>query len=377
MKRVLIVDDEKSFLLSLIDGLSVHRDKFQVVTAENGREAVSVLQALPVDLLVTDLKMPEMDGFELLAWVSREQKNLPVIVMTAFGTAEIEARLAEMGTLQYLEKPLDLNMLQESILNGLNTDEKSYIHGITLATFLQLMRVEQKNCTLKIASTDKVGYLYLRNGELLDAELEELSGEAAAFEIVAWENAEIEMDGTCWRNKAVITQPMEHILINAFHKKDEKTYDDAHFSKDSAKNATRVAKQHSGEYQGQGVNKKVQTVKPQGPAPDEIIRKRLLEIIQKNTNITEYVIFDQQGFPKDTNSGKCSIAIFDPTVFMHMADQFDNLISFGSCNLFSFNTSKHYQCLLFTCRGHRILLKLQPGIQPQLLVKVINNYVNR
>ena len=141
MKRVLIVDDEKSFLLSLKDGLSVHSDKFQVVTAENGREAVSVLQAMPVDLLVTDLKLPEMDGFELLAWVSREQKNLPVIVMTAFGTAAIEARLAKIGTLQYLEKPLDLNMLQESILNGLNTDEISYIHGITGQNESLMMRL--------------------------------------------------------------------------------------------------------------------------------------------------------------------------------------------------------------------------------------------
>ena len=89
MKKVLIVDDEKSFLLSLEDGLKKHSDKFQISTAENGQEAVSILKTMPIDLLVTDLNMPIMDGFELLAWVSREKRDIPIIVMTALWTSEV------------------------------------------------------------------------------------------------------------------------------------------------------------------------------------------------------------------------------------------------------------------------------------------------
>ncbi len=82
MKKILIVDDEKSFLLSLKDGLKKHSGRFQVFSAENGRQAVEILRSMSIDLLVTDLKMPEMNGFELLAWTSRHQPQLPVIVMS-------------------------------------------------------------------------------------------------------------------------------------------------------------------------------------------------------------------------------------------------------------------------------------------------------
>ncbi len=103
MKKILIVDDEMSFLLSLKDGLKKHEGKFQVVMAENGRKALEILRTTSIDLLVTDLKMPEMNGFELLAWVSRHKPQLPVIVMSAFGTPEIEARLESYDALQFLE----------------------------------------------------------------------------------------------------------------------------------------------------------------------------------------------------------------------------------------------------------------------------------
>ncbi len=114
-----------------------------------------------------------------------------------------------------------------SIQNNVSAFEsktKSYIHGITPATFLQLMNAEQKNCTLKVMSAGQTGYLYIRRGELLDAEIVGLSGEAAALEIVTWENAEIEMDGICQRNQVVIKRSLEYILIAAFQRKDEQLH---------------------------------------------------------------------------------------------------------------------------------------------------------
>ncbi|HDH98197.1 MAG TPA: response regulator, partial [Deltaproteobacteria bacterium] len=70
MKNVLIVDDEKVFLLSLSDGLKSYSDEFNVLIAFNGKEAVKILNSSKIDLVVTDLKMPEMDGFQLLAYLT-------------------------------------------------------------------------------------------------------------------------------------------------------------------------------------------------------------------------------------------------------------------------------------------------------------------
>ncbi|MGQ9474106.1 MAG: response regulator, partial [Candidatus Caldatribacteriaceae bacterium] len=115
MKNVLIVDDEKSFLLSLADGLSAYAADFNVLTAENSKEAVDILKSAKVDLVITDLKMPEMDGFELLAYMSRNSPSIPVIVMTAFGSPEIEERLQAQGISLYLEKPVDFDILVSKI----------------------------------------------------------------------------------------------------------------------------------------------------------------------------------------------------------------------------------------------------------------------
>ena len=118
-KYVLIVDDERPFLLSLSDGLSTYKKDFTVLTALNGKEAVKILNGYRIDLVITDLRMPKMDGFELLAYMTQHYPEIPVIVMTAFGTPEIESQIYSMGRFQYLEKPMDITVLANSIFSGL------------------------------------------------------------------------------------------------------------------------------------------------------------------------------------------------------------------------------------------------------------------
>lgn len=119
MKHVLIVEDEKTFQLTLLDGLRKYEKDFRVLTAENGMVAKEVLEKLPIDLVVTDLKMPGMDGFELLSLIRREHPYIPVIVMTAFGNPELEKWLQSIGIFAYLEKPIDFIDLTNKILSAL------------------------------------------------------------------------------------------------------------------------------------------------------------------------------------------------------------------------------------------------------------------
>jgi len=118
-RTVLIVDDETSPLLSLTEGLKDYADLFDVVTAENGRQAVAVLEASPVHLVVTDLRMPEMDGFELLAHLSRHFPDMPVIVMTVLNAPEIESLLISEHPFTLIEKPIDYDELVAAIKTGL------------------------------------------------------------------------------------------------------------------------------------------------------------------------------------------------------------------------------------------------------------------
>jgi CheY-like chemotaxis protein len=117
--EVLIVDDEESFVLSLAEGLSAYRKFFNLRTAPNGAEAVKVLKLSPIDLVITDLSMPKMDGFELLAYMNRNYPKIPVILMTAYGTPKIEEIVSNMGIFRYLEKPLDINSVADNIFDAL------------------------------------------------------------------------------------------------------------------------------------------------------------------------------------------------------------------------------------------------------------------
>jgi CheY-like chemotaxis protein/predicted regulator of Ras-like GTPase activity (Roadblock/LC7/MglB family) len=224
MKSVLLVDDEKNFLLSLADMLKDNEDEFSIKTAVNGKLAAAIIDSGNVDLVVTDLNMPEMDGFELMAHISQVNSELPVIAMTAYGTPEMESRLRNMGAFQYIEKPIDFDSLLRKIKDGLKAGStKGHVAGISLASFMQLLELDKKTCTLHIKSGKHRGDMYFKQGELISARTGKISGQDAAFEIINWDNAEIEIENICKfdEDKRDINVPMGFLLIESARVKDE------------------------------------------------------------------------------------------------------------------------------------------------------------
>jgi twitching motility two-component system response regulator PilG len=100
--------------------------------------------------------------------------------------------------------------------------EKSnvFITGFTLANFLQLINLEQKTCTLKVKSKNKVGYLFLNKGELVNAAADGMDGERAATRIISWQNVQTEVQDSCQTERKVHT-PLMHILLNSTRHADE------------------------------------------------------------------------------------------------------------------------------------------------------------
>lgn len=222
MKKILIVDDENNFLLSLEDGLKEFSESFSIATAHNGKEAVAVMDREEVDLVITDIKMPDMDGFELLAHLSAAHADIPVIVMTAFGSSEIEERLDSLGAFQYIEKPIDFDVLIEKVNEGLAAAEKGHITGVSLASFMQLLSLDKKTCTLNVSSGEHVGTIFFFEGELMNAFTETLQGQEAALEIACWDPVEIEIQHLCRQREKIIDAPLGFVLIESARMKDER-----------------------------------------------------------------------------------------------------------------------------------------------------------
>ncbi|MFP4476271.1 MAG: response regulator [Desulfatibacillaceae bacterium] len=224
MKKILVVDDEKSLIYSIQDGFDSHSDEFKVLTAPNGLEAVKTLEKTPVDLVVTDLRMPEMDGFELLAYISSNLPTVPVIVMSAYATPQIEEKLREMGALDILRKPLDFDVLAKCVLDGLNQGVPGgSVTGISVGSFLQLIEIEQKTSLLEMhGENGQKGHFYFKAGVLHDAVCGDLRGERAALEMLGWGRVQIRFRNLPKKKiRRKIHTKLMHLLMEASRMKDE------------------------------------------------------------------------------------------------------------------------------------------------------------
>ncbi len=122
-KRILIVDDEPSIRKVLSAQLG--RDGYEVATAENGADALALLDTEPFDLVITDLRMPGVDGMELLGYCITRFPGLPVILITAHGTVDTAVEALKIGAQDYITKPFDQDELRQVILKALATEERS------------------------------------------------------------------------------------------------------------------------------------------------------------------------------------------------------------------------------------------------------------
>lgn len=213
MAIILIVDDDKTFLLSLVEGLRAHDQEFEIRTAENGKIATQILKDESVDLIITDLKMPVMDGFELLAYMSSHHPRIPVIVMTAYGTPVIENSVSHLGAIRYLEKPLDFDLLVDNIYNIVKPFDDVDVPGIQLTSFLKLLQMEKKTCVLTIRNQNQKGKMFLKKGALIHAIAPSSSGETAVMEILGWGQSEIQISSKTFSVEKNIQHDLDFIMM--------------------------------------------------------------------------------------------------------------------------------------------------------------------
>lgn len=196
MKNILIVDDDRGTLQVASKALLALKD-LSVVTAENGALATKILQEQPVDLVVTDLQMPVMGGYQLLAYLSERYPSLPALVITSFLDLDTWGLAMELGALRVLPKPVIPNMLQQEVRTLLEREPDGQVKGIGVGSLLMLMHWEKKTCTLTVQSRGRVGMLYVNQGDLIHATYRDRDGEKAALDVLAWERPAITFVEAC------------------------------------------------------------------------------------------------------------------------------------------------------------------------------------
>ncbi len=123
MTKILVIDDEQG-IRNLLDTL-LRRKGYDVVLAESGRQGLELFRRERPDVIVLDLKMPEMDGLTVLRQIQNLDPGKPVIILTGAGTAEAERQVRALGVTEYVEKEFSLHLLGDSLKRILNNPDPS------------------------------------------------------------------------------------------------------------------------------------------------------------------------------------------------------------------------------------------------------------
>ncbi len=123
MSKILVVDDERSIRNTLKDILE--NEKFEVILAEDGLEALDKMELGPFDVILCDIKMPQMDGIELLDKIKEREPDAVVVMISGHGTIDTAVEAIKKGAFDFISKPLDLNRLLITIRNA--TEKKQLV----------------------------------------------------------------------------------------------------------------------------------------------------------------------------------------------------------------------------------------------------------
>lgn len=117
MARVMLVEDDQTLLMALANALSTLGH--EVVTAVNGKEALEIFKKQPPDATITDIKMPEMSGLELLKEIRKIDAKAAFLVITAYPTLEGMVEAIDVGVVDYLTKPFRVAELEAGLNRAL------------------------------------------------------------------------------------------------------------------------------------------------------------------------------------------------------------------------------------------------------------------
>ncbi len=190
--RILLVDDDPSLLELYRQIFAQLPSSPEILTANSGSRALAMLEAERFRLLICDLKMPKMDGLQVLSIVRRKYPELRTVALTAIPDEEFRSRVYSLGVDLFWHKPStqqETEMFLECLESLLGQEVDNGFRGVqskSLVDIVQLECLSQSSSVLRIANGSLSGKIWIQDGEVVDAEAGELAAEAAFLKILSW-----------------------------------------------------------------------------------------------------------------------------------------------------------------------------------------------
>jgi DNA-binding response OmpR family regulator len=200
---ILVLEDNKA--LRMIIRKALEKAGYDVKTAENGKEGLKALKEATPDLIISDVIMPEMDGFEFLKKIRKKHPLIPFTFLTVKSEFDDYSKGYEMGATDYLTKPFDVDillkrvekriksgkLLREIIEEGKDSVDLKEILAIDLINSLKTNKID---CTLNIETPSGKGEIEIKKGKIKESKFEDVKNKDALSRIAGLNKGKIKIE---------------------------------------------------------------------------------------------------------------------------------------------------------------------------------------
>ncbi len=236
-KNLLLVDNDAKSLRVM--EVSLRKAGFSVTTAVNGSDALDKVRISQPELILSDTKMPELDGFEFCRQIKQDARLalIPFIFLTAEKSVDSKVKGLELGVDDYLTKPIYIKEIVTRIKILLEKREKESLErrdprskfagdlaDMGIVDLIQTIEIGRKTGRIRVRRGDgKIAELYFRNGKVIDAELGRLKGEHAVYRLMVWNEGtfDIEFGASVSDRTDAIELSSQGLLMEGMRRLDE------------------------------------------------------------------------------------------------------------------------------------------------------------
>lgn len=226
--KILLLDDEQDLLDMYKEILAQLPSQPEIHLANSGARAIALLEAEPFTLLISDLRMPKMDGLQVLSIVRRKFPDLRVVVMTSITDEQYRSRAYAMGVDLFWVKPgngEEMKMFQDCIASLLGQEVSGLgfrgVQSKGLVDIIQLECLSRGSSVLKIVNGTRDGRIWVRDGDIIDAQCGELSAHAAFKEMLSWRTGAFEILPADLERTRTIFENYQGLLLDSAQSLDE------------------------------------------------------------------------------------------------------------------------------------------------------------
>jgi len=194
-KRILIVDDEENLTWSIANNLRREYKRHEVYSVTSGDQALDILKRLSFNVVISDIKMPGINGLMLLEYVKKHLPDATVILMTSLFNPDLK-KIADGSGTYFLEKPFDIAELKRTInriLENGSQPNNSIAPNKKLREVIRENYQNQFTGIYKLKNGREWGEVYFHLGEIVHAKIKDYEGELALIDILNWQNVDFEL----------------------------------------------------------------------------------------------------------------------------------------------------------------------------------------